>query len=597
MAENFPVIEPSSFDVIVIGTGLQESILAAAAATAGHTVLHLDPCPFYGFHWTSLSLDEFTLWATSGGRLPIPNPTNSSIANEINGTGTAAFVKGPEGEDLELEPLTDRTLYSDFEICNTSSDSLGPSRAFNLDIAGPRLAFCGGPLVDLLLKAGASNYLEFKCVEGSYIWSGLEPGLSPVPDSRASIFQDRTLSLAEKRHLMRFFKLVQNHAEAGQGERAELTAEVLESRFVDFLDQQRLPSSIKSIILYAIALADHDQEELSEEPSTVITTKDGIESLVLYLSSIGRFVNASGAFLYPVYGQAELPQAFSRSASVKGALYVLRMPVTGVLIDKESRKYKGIQTASGQYLFSQKLVVNASIMLSSSLSSSLAELRVGEIELGDVCVPQPVPLSEDILLRTQEMQSYAVQHPPRISLKVARSVCITNQSLQSEISTLLVVFPPRSVCSGHRAAIRALQLGSNTSVCPQGVFVVYFSTLCSDIAQGKEALNAAIDSLFILPNMTHSEYENASLHEDVTSKRRKPTLLWSVFFVQHLAENLSKPIAMCCMPDGTLDYRGLVMSTTKMFQDLFPTEELFPQKLDSEDTVENGDNYNGDLLI
>jgi RAB protein geranylgeranyltransferase component A len=35
-----------------------------------------------------------------------------------------------------------------------------------------------------------------------------------------------------------------------------------------------------------------------------------------------RFANAEGAFIYPMYGHGELPQAFCRFAAVKGALYV-----------------------------------------------------------------------------------------------------------------------------------------------------------------------------------------------------------------------------------------------------------------------------------
>jgi GDP dissociation inhibitor len=35
-----------------------------------------------------------------------------------------------------------------------------------------------------------------------------------------------------------------------------------------------------------------------------------------------RFANAVGAFIYPMYGHGELPQAFCRCAAVKGALYV-----------------------------------------------------------------------------------------------------------------------------------------------------------------------------------------------------------------------------------------------------------------------------------
>ena len=35
-----------------------------------------------------------------------------------------------------------------------------------------------------------------------------------------------------------------------------------------------------------------------------------------------RFPNALGALVYPIYGQGELPQAFSRRAAVKGCIHV-----------------------------------------------------------------------------------------------------------------------------------------------------------------------------------------------------------------------------------------------------------------------------------
>lgn len=72
-------------------------------------------------------------------------------------------------------------------------------------------------------------------------YSSLRQGLMPVPDSRASFFHNRTLSLVEQRHLLRFFKLMQNYGDA-----EELILKVMENRFVDFLDQQRMPSYIKS---------------------------------------------------------------------------------------------------------------------------------------------------------------------------------------------------------------------------------------------------------------------------------------------------------------------------------------------------------------
>ena len=41
-------LDDTSYDVIVVGTGLTESITAAALARSGRKVLHLDALPFYG---------------------------------------------------------------------------------------------------------------------------------------------------------------------------------------------------------------------------------------------------------------------------------------------------------------------------------------------------------------------------------------------------------------------------------------------------------------------------------------------------------------------------------------------------------------------
>lgn len=111
-AQEFPEIEPGTFDVIVIGTGLQESIVAAAAASSGQSVLHIDSNSFYGHHWASLSLDEVTQWASSGGRFSASQPQTQT-------NDATATLRSPDGEDLRLEFLTDRIIYSDFEQKNT----------------------------------------------------------------------------------------------------------------------------------------------------------------------------------------------------------------------------------------------------------------------------------------------------------------------------------------------------------------------------------------------------------------------------------------------------------------------------------------------
>lgn len=50
---------PSEFDLVVIGTGFSESVIAAAASRVGKTVLHVDENEHYCGYWASFNLDSF----------------------------------------------------------------------------------------------------------------------------------------------------------------------------------------------------------------------------------------------------------------------------------------------------------------------------------------------------------------------------------------------------------------------------------------------------------------------------------------------------------------------------------------------------------
>ncbi|XP_053846300.1 rab proteins geranylgeranyltransferase component A 1 isoform X3 [Vidua macroura] len=58
MADNLP----TEFDVVVVGTGLPESIIAAACARSGQRVLHVDSRNYYGGNWASFSFSGLLSW-------------------------------------------------------------------------------------------------------------------------------------------------------------------------------------------------------------------------------------------------------------------------------------------------------------------------------------------------------------------------------------------------------------------------------------------------------------------------------------------------------------------------------------------------------
>ncbi|KAK9284815.1 hypothetical protein L1049_023992 [Liquidambar formosana] len=545
---SYPPIDPTTFDLILVGTGLPESVIAAAASAAGKTVLHLDPNSFYGSHFSSLPLDELTSFLTS-------HSTTSTSSSHPHLPPSTAI----DGEDYISVDLETRPVYSDLDISSHSSEPLEHSRKFNLDPAGPRVLFCADSAIDLMLKSGTSQYIEFKGVDASLVCDS-DGKLSTVPDSRAAIFKDRTLGLTEKNQLMRFFKLVQEHLASDgdeRGDNARISEEDLQSPFVEFLKKMRLPPKIKSIILYAIAMADYDQDDV-EVCKDVLKTKDGIDRLALYQSSVSRFSNAPGALIYPMYGQGELPQGFCRRAAVKGCLYVLRMPVTALLMEKSSGHYKGVRLASGQDLFSRQLVLDPSFVVSLPLASSSPDF-LQEISL-------------DFRLKSAQG-------------KVARGICIARSSLKPDVSNLLVVYPPRSLYPEQATSIRVLQIGSNLAVCPSGMFVLYLSALCDDADQGKKLLHAAMNALFT-PDVSGNP-ENSSSVQCENTEEVKSTLLWSALYMQELNMASFESISFTPMPDGNLNYNGVLDATMKLFKKMYPDEEYFPETTSPENSEDD----------
>ncbi|GJT01962.1 Rab escort protein 1 [Tanacetum coccineum] len=287
----YPPIEPSHFDLIVIGTGLPSSIIAAAASTAGKSVLHLDSNSFYGSHFSSLSLHDVTSFLTTSS---------------------------PDHADVTI-----RQIYSDVEINCHDESVLESSRKYNLDLSGPRVLFCADECVNLLLRSGGNQYVEFKNIEASFVGSGGERGeLVSVPDSKSAVFKDRTLKFSEKNQLNSFFKMVQGHF--GNEEGGRIQDEDLESSFVEFLDKIKLPPKIKSIILYAIAMVDYDQDA-GESCKDILKTRDGIDRLALYHSSVGRFPTATWCISLPLLlGILEkLNKAFCRRACCQKAVFMV----------------------------------------------------------------------------------------------------------------------------------------------------------------------------------------------------------------------------------------------------------------------------------
>ena len=78
-----------------------------------------------------------------------------------------------------------------------------------------------------------------------------------------------------------------------------LTTGFEEKPFLEFLKSKKLNKNLQHFIQYAIAMV-NDTE----------STKESLQKAQKFLQSLGKYGNT--AFLFPLYGTGELPQAFSR---------------------------------------------------------------------------------------------------------------------------------------------------------------------------------------------------------------------------------------------------------------------------------------------
>lgn len=121
------------YDAIVLGTGLKECILSGMLSVSGKKVLHIDRNKYYG------------------------------------------------GESASITPLDE--LFQRFGV-EKPAEKYGRGRDWNVDLI-PKFLMANGLLVKLLIHTGVTRYLEFKSIEGSYVYKGNKISKVPVDQKEA----------------------------------------------------------------------------------------------------------------------------------------------------------------------------------------------------------------------------------------------------------------------------------------------------------------------------------------------------------------------------------------------------------------------------
>eukprot|EP01134_Creolimax_fragrantissima_P001167 CFRG1167T1 len=504
------------YEYVVIGTGLEECILAAALARVGKSVLHVDKNDYYGSEWATTNLagiQDFVQRTTSISSTL--RPKTIPEAQELkNNTHTDVFSGVSSGFSSAEDSFRSKGVCDE----SISEQLIAVGRRFCIDLM-PKLLLSNGKLVELLISSKVGDYLEFRPLEATCIFS--DGIIQQVPCTKADVFKTKTVSPVEKRFLMRFLKTSMDTST-----HAKVIEEYGERPYCEFLSDNKLSSRLQTFILYAIA---------KTEDSSVLTG-EGLKRTTEFMESLGKFGNTP--FLYPTYGIAELAQAFCRTCAVFGGTYMLKkVPYS---INTTSESDDGTKQVTG-VTFEDGAVTCDNVILGSSYADALApatEISSQSVSRGIIVSSGPLSVSTD------------------------------GVAIETTYDTIVTTFPPGVI--NNQSAINVIQLGPKTSSVPQNYWCYHLTSLSSGSNSAREQFEPFIQKVFQNDLATNVE-------SDV-----RPIVLYEAYFHYKSSVKSTTPkdsIQNVYIVGGCDTSQHCSASVTKareLFKQICPNDEFLP---------------------
>ncbi|KAG8096547.1 hypothetical protein GUJ93_ZPchr0013g36274 [Zizania palustris] len=238
----------------------------------------------------------------------------------------------------------------------------------------PKFMMANGALVRVLIHTSVTKYLNFKAVDGSFVYNNGK--IHKVPATDVEALKSNLMGLFEKRRARKFFIYVQDYEEEDPKSHEGLDLHKVTTREV--ISKYGLEDDTVDFIGHALAL--HRDDKYLDEPAI-----DTVKRMKLYAESLARFQGGS-PYIYPLYGLGELPQAFARLSAVYGGTYMLNKPECKVEFDESGKAY-GV-TSEGETAKCKKVVCDPSYLPDKVQ-------KVGKVARAICIMKHPIPDTKD----------------------------------------------------------------------------------------------------------------------------------------------------------------------------------------------------------
>eukprot|EP00854_Cymbomonas_tetramitiformis_P007075 gene7075-8438_t len=266
------------YDAIVLGTGMKECLISGLLSVEGKKVFHLDRNGYYGGASASLRLDD--------------------------------FYEKFRGKDAKIP------------------ECLGQKRDYNVDLI-PKFIMASGLLVETLIHTDVARNMDFKPVDGSFVYR--KGTIAQVPTTAGEAMTSPLMGVLEKGRIVQFFGWINNYDAKNPkthkaGTFISKTLDLTKMTAKEFLAYWELDTDTKEFVTHACAL--YQDDAFLSSPASELVAR-----IKLYKDSFLAFEGMKSPFIYPCYGLGELPQVFARLAAVYGGTYMLHRPIDEIVYE------------------------------------------------------------------------------------------------------------------------------------------------------------------------------------------------------------------------------------------------------------------------
>ncbi|EDL13208.1 rab proteins geranylgeranyltransferase component A 2 [Mus musculus] len=611
---------PTEFDVVIIGTGLPESILAAACSRSGQRVLHVDSRSYYGGNWASFSFTGLQSWLKDYQQ-------NHDSEEGVTATWQDLIHETEEAISLRKK---DETIQHTEVFCYASQD-------VEDSVQDTETLQRSSPLEASATPADSLDSASLPKERQSAYSTSYE-----VP-SRHTEESDRELSLPSAN--------VEDSLEKEKycGDKTDMhTVSGEDKGEHKLVVQDSIEQPKRNRITYSQMVKESRRFNIDLVSKPLYSQGSLIDLLIK--SNVSRYAEFKNVTRILAFWEGKVEQVpcsradvfNSKELSMVEKRMLMKFLTFCLDYEQHSDEYQDFKQCSfSDYLKTKKLtpnlqhfILHSIAMTSESSCTTLDGLQATKTFLqclgrfgntpfifplyghGEIpqCFCRMCAVFGGVYCLRHKVQCLVVDKDSgrckgiidafgqRISAnyfivedsylpketcsnvqykQISRAVLITDQSIlktDSDQQISILVVPP---LEPGTTSVRVMELCSSTMTCMKDSYLVHLT--CSSSKTAREDLEPVVKQLFI------PEAEAEAGKDEL----RKPRLLWALYFNMRDSSGVSRSsycglpsnVYICSGPDWGLGSEHAVKQAETLFQEIFPSEEFCPPPPNPEDII------------